>query len=109
MRSYLIKWYPVYPWDDYQIVDLDILKPEFDSENKGIGFKNVRERVRQLYNAYQAAVERHGLNKYGFVGYNNSWWSVIEAENAILANDIFKQKLEQDWNDHEERRSNETK
>ena len=102
MSRYLIKLYPVYPCDDYKIVNLDILKPDYDNETKNIGFNNIRGYVQQMYDIYQFAVERYGLDKHGITYYNNSIWALVEAENTVLASDIFKQKLEEQAKDHED-------
>lgn len=87
MSRYLIRWYPVKPWDNLKIVNLDALD------------KN--EEAQLAYSEYLDAVDRRGLDKYGKVGFNNSWLSVIEADNAVLASDIFKQKIEEEIDEYE--------
>lgn len=81
MRRYLIKYYPVYPYDELMVVDLDVLKDEFSTKSI---LENRREMVQQLYDIYQFALTRKHVFK-NIVRYNNSNWWIVEAENAIEA------------------------
>ena len=94
MPKYLIKLYPVYPCDDLQVVNLDILKPEYDHKITEPGFKNIKQEVQQMYDLYNFAVERFGLNSQGSARYNNSIYHIVEAENPVKAVCIFKEKIE---------------
>lgn len=101
MRQYLVKWYPVYPWDELEIVDLDILKPVFCPKTEHLGFKTIKENIQLLKDEYDLAVKRHGLDSHGFTYYNNSRWCLIEAENSVKAVCIFNEKIEEESKDHE--------
>ena len=94
MRQYLVKWYPVYPWDELEIVDLDILNSKnLEGLSGNTGYSPYKDGVKMMFDEYVYAGRKHGLDKYGRVGYNNSWWWVVEAENAIEAACIIKEKL----------------
>ena len=96
-KQYLVKWYPVHPWDDLRIIDLDILH----SGDEETTYNAYKEEAKIMFDGYVYAGRIHGLDKYGKVGYNNSWWWVIEAENAFEAASIVKERIDEEKRDHQ--------
>ena len=50
----------------------------------------------QLLSIYTTGLIKHNKKQSDILGWNNSWWQMVRAEDMMSAIDIFKQSLRQE-------------
>ena len=96
MSKYLIKHYPVYPWDELLVYDLDILKDEFEQKDEQIGFRIIKENAQYFFNMYQLGLRYRYDSSDPIVHYNNSNFYITEAKNAARAVENYILRMERE-------------
>jgi hypothetical protein len=74
MGRFLIKYYPIQPAQNFEVINLDVLNV------KDYCSKNYQEKVKNHYEEYLSALHnKHCVKKGELIAYNNSWYGIFEA------------------------------